>query len=74
MSLVTRKLVILNLWCIISDMDKSLIEVIKEWKEFDFKTGLILHVGDDTKNIKRRKYQKFINEQNERKWYEDIGY
>ena len=44
-------------------MDKSLIEVIKEWKESDFKTGLILHVGDDMKNIKRRKYQKFINEQ-----------
>ena len=46
-----------------SDMDKSLIEVIKEWKESDFKTGLILHVGDDMKNIKRRKYQTFINKQ-----------
>ena len=31
-------------------MDKSLIEVIQEWKESDFKTGLILHVGDDMKN------------------------
>ena len=46
-----------------SDMDKSLIEMIKEWKESDFKTGLILHVGDNMKNIKRKKYQKFL-----RKW------
>ena len=46
-----------------SDMDKSLIEVIKEWKESDFKTGLILHVGDDMKTTKRKPYQKFLNEQ-----------
>ena len=55
-----------------SDMDKSLIEVIKEWKESDFKTGLILHVGDDMKNIKRRKYQKFINEQMKENGMKDI--
>ena len=29
-----------------SNMDKSLIEMIQEWKESDFKTGLILHIGD----------------------------
>ena len=46
-----------------SNMDKSLIEMIDEWDKSNFKTGLILHVGDDMKNIKRRKYQKFINEQ-----------
>ena len=55
-----------------SDMDKSLIEVIKEWKESDFKTGLILHVGDDMKNIKRKKYQKFINEQMKENGMKDI--
>jgi len=46
-----------------SDMDKSLIEVIKEWNESNFKTGLILHIGDDMKTKKRKSYQKFINEQ-----------
>ena len=32
-----------------SNMDKSLIEIIQEWNESDFKTGLILHIGDDMK-------------------------
>ena len=46
-----------------SNMDKSLIDVIKEWNESNFKTGLILHVGDNLKKIKRKSYQKFLNEQ-----------
>ena len=44
-------------------MDKSLIEMIQEWEQSDFKTGLILHVGDDMKTTKRKPYQKFLNEQ-----------
>ena len=55
-----------------SDMDKSLIEVIKEWRESDFKTGLILHVGDNMKNIKRKKYQKFLNKQIKENGMKDI--
>ena len=35
-----------------SNMDTSLIEMIQEWAQSDFKTGLILHVGDDMKHIK----------------------
>ena len=46
-----------------SNMDKSLIDVIKEWNESNFKTGLILHVGDNLKRIKRKSYQKFLNQQ-----------
>ena len=46
-----------------SEMDKSLIEMIQEWEQSDFKTGLILHVGDDMKTTKRKPYQKFLNEQ-----------
>ena len=46
-----------------SNMDKSLIDVIKEWNESNFKTGLILHVGDNLKKIKRKSYQKFLNQQ-----------
>ena len=46
-----------------SNMDKSLIDVIKEWDESNFKTGLILHVGDNLKKIKRKSYQKFLNRQ-----------
>ena len=46
-----------------SNMEKSLIDVIKEWDESNFKTGLILHVGDNLKKIKRKSYQKFLNEQ-----------
>ena len=46
-----------------SNMDKSLIDVIKEWDESNFKTGLILHVGDNLKKIKRKSYQKFLNQQ-----------
>ena len=46
-----------------SNMDTSLIEMIQEWEQSDFKTGLILHVGDDMKTTKRKPYQKFLNEQ-----------
>jgi hypothetical protein len=46
-----------------SNMDKSLIEMIREWDDSDFKTGLILHIGDDMETIVRKPYQKFLNEQ-----------
>ncbi len=46
-----------------SDMDTSLIEMIQEWEQSNFKTGLVLHVGDDMKSVKRKPYQKFLNEQ-----------
>ena len=46
-----------------SKMDKSLVEMVKEWNESNFKTGLILHIGDDMKTIRRKPYQKFLNEQ-----------
>jgi|TARA_R100000664_G_C2669064_1_gene81904 hypothetical protein len=46
-----------------SEMDKSLVEMVKEWNESNFKTGLILHIGDDMKTIRRKPYQKFLNEQ-----------
>ena len=55
-----------------SSMDTTLIDMVKEWDESNFKTGLILHVGDDMKNIKRRKYQKFINEQMKENGMDDI--
>ena len=46
-----------------SSMDTTLIDMVKEWDESNFKTGLILHVGDNMKTIKRKSYQKFLNEQ-----------
>ena len=46
-----------------SNMDKSLIEMIREWDDSQFKTGLILHIGDDMKTIVRKPYQKFLNEE-----------
>ena len=46
-----------------SSMEKSLVDIVKEWKESRFKTGLVLHVGDDLKTIKRKPYQKFLNEE-----------
>ena len=46
-----------------SEMDKSLVEMVREWNESNFKTGLILHIGDDMKTIRRKPYQKFLNEQ-----------
>ena len=55
-----------------SNMNKSLIEIIQEWKESDFKTGLILHVGDDMKNVKRKSYQIFLNEQIKENGMNDI--
>jgi len=55
-----------------SNMDKSLIDVIKEWNESNFKTGLILHVGDNLKKIKRKSYQKFLNTQLKENNMEDV--
>jgi|TARA_Y100000004_G_C8837962_1_gene379200 hypothetical protein len=46
-----------------SSMDTSLIDMVREWDESHFKTGLILHVGDDMETVKRKPYQKFLNEQ-----------
>ena len=46
-----------------SNMDKSLIEMIREWDDSQFKTGLILHIGDDMETIVRKPYQKFLNEE-----------
>tara|TARA_Y100000817_G_scaffold112325_1_gene87941 strand:+ start:120 stop:608 length:489 start_codon:yes stop_codon:yes gene_type:complete len=55
-----------------SGMDKSLIEMIQEWRESDFKTGVILHVGDDMRTTKRKPYQKFLNEQIKENGMKDI--
>ena len=44
-----------------SEMDKKLIELIREWRESSFKTGLILHIGDDMETINKRKWVKFLN-------------
>ena len=55
-----------------SGMDKSLIEMIQEWRESDFKTGVILHVGDYMKTTKRKPYQKFLNEQIKENGMKDI--
>ena len=46
-----------------SSMDKSLIDMVKEWKESRYKTGLILHIGDDLKTINKKKWVKFLNEE-----------
>ena len=46
-----------------SNMDTSLIEMIQEWEQSDFKTGLVLHIDDNMKSIERKPYQKFLNEQ-----------
>ena len=46
-----------------SNMETTLIEMIQEWEQSNFKTGLILHIGDDMKSVKRKPYQKFLNEQ-----------
>ena len=54
------KPVILNLWCTIL---KWINPLVKEWNESNFKTGLVLHIGDDMKTIRRKPYQKFLNEQ-----------
>ena len=55
-----------------SEMDTSLIEMIQEWRESNFKTGVILHVGDDMKTTKRKPYQKFLNEQIKKNGMKDI--
>ena len=46
-----------------SSMNKQLIQLIKEWRESSFKTGLILHIGDDLKTINKKKWVKFLNEE-----------
>ena len=55
-----------------SEMDTSLIEMIQEWEQSNFKTGLILHVGDDMKSVKRKPYQKFLNEELKKNQMGDI--
>ena len=55
-----------------STMDKSLIEMIDEWDKSNFKTGLILHIGDDLETIKRKPYQKFLNEELKRNKMGDV--
>ena len=55
-----------------SNMDTSLIEMIQEWEQSNFKTGLILHVGDDMRTTKRKPYQKFLNEQIKENGMKDI--
>ena len=55
-----------------STMNKSLIEMIDEWDKSNFKTGLILHIGDDMKSVKRKPYQKFLNEELKKNQMGDI--
>ena len=40
----------------IPDMDNGFINMIREWRDSDFKTGLILHVGDDCKQFPRKRH------------------
>tara|TARA_Y100000361_G_scaffold57555_1_gene50336 strand:- start:33 stop:392 length:360 start_codon:yes stop_codon:yes gene_type:complete len=53
-------------------MDKSLIDMVREWKESRYKTGLILHIQDNLETIKRKPYQKFLNEELRRNQMGDI--
>ena len=46
----------------VPDMDDGFINMIREWNESDFKTGLILHVDDSCKYFKRKTHQKYLNE------------
>ena len=46
----------------IPEMDKKFIDMVREWKESDFKTGLILHIGDDCTLLPRLSYQKTLND------------
>ena len=46
-----------------SSMDIKLLDLIKEWRQSSFKTGLILHIGDDLKRISKKKWVKFLNEE-----------
>ena len=55
-----------------SQMDKSLIDMVREWKESRYKTGLILHIQDNLETIKRKPYQKFLNEELRRNQMGDI--
>ena len=54
------------------DMDDGFINMIQEWRESDFQTGLILHVGDDCKNFSRKKHQKYLNDQLKSNGMKDI--
>ena len=54
------------------DMDDGFINMIPEWRESDFKTGLILHVDDGCKNFPRKKHQKYLNDQLKSNGMKDI--
>ena len=56
----------------IPDMDDGFINMIQEWKDSDFKTGLILHVGEDCTNFSRKKHQKYLNDQLKENGMKDI--
>ena len=42
----------------IPNMDEGFINMIREWRNSDFKTGLILHVGDDCTSVPRKPFKK----------------
>ena len=56
----------------IPDMDDGFINMISEWRDSDFKTGLILHVGDNCKNFPRKQHQKYLNDQLKKNDMDDI--
>lgn len=56
----------------IPDMDEKFINMIREWRDSDFKTGLILHVGDDCKQFSRKRHQKYLNDQLKENGMDDI--
>ena len=56
----------------IPDMDDGFINMIREWRDSDFKTGLILHVGDDCKQFPRKQHQKYLNDRLKENGMDDI--
>ena len=54
------------------DMDDGFINMIREWRDSDFKTGLVLHVDDGCKNFPRKKHQKYLNDQLKENGMDDI--
>ena len=46
--------------------------LIREWRESNFKTGLILHVDDGCKNFPRKKHQKYLNDKLKENGMDDI--
>ena len=56
----------------IPDMDDGFINMIREWRDSDFKTGLILHVGDDCKQFPRKRHQKYLNDKLKENGMKDI--